>query len=362
MSAERKLEGDPGFGFNRRRFIAGAATGAAALSMFSQWPRRAAASAGGASILPGLSGDFAAAARDPAQFRAVFGSAVEIGAQVVRFPLDWAQVERSPGAYDWSGHDALHGELLWNGLKALPAVINAPDWLAGDCAVTPGGLRYPTSDRGLNALADFAVVAARYFSRFRACIHGLEVWPRPNFGPSALAKPEEFAVMVDAVALEAGSALRVGEQVFEPLRVIAGAVRSGEATSLDFLGVLQENAVVPAAGVELPAYSSAEALEQTAEEALAELRAAGLSDIWLHAAPPDAGARSQEEAASLKRVAQGQLQLVPEAVTFSSLAAPTSGESVQSAVMSGAEGGALTTASGQPTAAYDLLMEAWNGE
>lgn len=121
--------------------------------MFSRWPGRVAASAGAAPILPGLSGDFASAARDPAQFRAVFGSAVEIGAQVLRFPLDWAQVERSPGAYDWSGHDALHGELLWNGLKALPAVINAPDWLAEDCAVTPGGLRYPASDRGLNALS-----------------------------------------------------------------------------------------------------------------------------------------------------------------------------------------------------------------
>ncbi len=100
---------------------------------------------------------------------------VRLGVRWVRFQLQWAYVEPSPGSYDpaWvAGYDALMSAISKRGLKAIVEIQTTPPWARG--AGCSGVLCAPAD---VSAYAAFAgAVAKRYAGRVGAW----EIWNEPN--------------------------------------------------------------------------------------------------------------------------------------------------------------------------------------
>ena len=60
----------------------------------------------------------------------------QFGGDWIRIWLPWAEIETSPGEYDWSAYDPVFAQLDDLGMKALVVVYNVPAW-AGDEACGP---------------------------------------------------------------------------------------------------------------------------------------------------------------------------------------------------------------------------------
>jgi hypothetical protein len=101
------------------------------------------------------------------------GQMAEGGADVLRFGLEWAQVEPTPGAYDWSAVDAVIGSAAAAGIEPLPFVWSTPTW------VNPQKSRPPLDDAGeKRAWQGFlAALAARYGS----VVDRWQIWNEGNF-------------------------------------------------------------------------------------------------------------------------------------------------------------------------------------
>lgn len=125
----------------------------------------------------------------PAQRGATLDEQVRLGVGLIRQTLDWAQVERAPGRYDFSRYDALVAALSRRGLALLPVLFDPPAFRSSRPAhgARPG--TYPPRDP--EDLGRFAAVAVRRYGPRGAFwrahpelrpvpVRSWQVWNEPN--------------------------------------------------------------------------------------------------------------------------------------------------------------------------------------
>ncbi len=102
----------------------------------------------------------------------------------LRIPVNWFEVEPSPGVYDWSGLDAEIGAAAAAGIRVLPFVYGTPRWLAKQPALPP------LAGQARSEWAGFLrTLVGRYGPRgdfwatapARLPIRTWQVWNEPNF-------------------------------------------------------------------------------------------------------------------------------------------------------------------------------------
>ena len=102
-----------------------------------------------------------------------YGLMAEGGVEVLRFPIEWAQVEPEPGVYDWGAIDAIVGGAAVAGIDPLPFVWSTPAWLNPQKSKPPLG-----SAAEKEAWQGFlAALAARYGS----AVDRWQIWNEGNF-------------------------------------------------------------------------------------------------------------------------------------------------------------------------------------
>jgi hypothetical protein len=170
----------------RRRFLAHAGAAAAALTLTRYLDLAHANESGSsATISRGLSGDWAnLAASDPRSSQIAFEAAVGGGAATVRFPVSWASLERDWEAYDWTPLEALHADIAWHGVQAVPVLCDPPPWLE-DCSLDASGNRYPSGHFALNRYAAFVSALTQRLEEFGDNFSTLEAWDLTSGGVSS---------------------------------------------------------------------------------------------------------------------------------------------------------------------------------
>jgi hypothetical protein len=194
------------------------------------------------------------------------------GFGLVRAPLYWAEVERSPGQYDFTRTDAAMAALARHGLDWLPVLVSTPPFRATSRDVDPDGRSYypPREAADLGAFA--AVLVHRYGPEGgfwaarpelpRHPIRSWQVWNEPNipfFWRSGI-DPAAYAAMLKA----AGKAIHAADPKAEVVaagipdtsvgmsleRFLDGLYAAGAAGAYDTLA-LHAYAPTPEAVVEL---------------------------------------------------------------------------------------------------------------
>lgn len=153
----------------------------------------------------------------------------------VRMDLTWAQVERTPGVYDFSPWDQLLASLEVRGMKALFILCYGNSLYTGD-ARTP-----PTTAAQIQAFGNYAEAAARHFAG-----HGVryEVWNEPNssaFWPPAPDPAQYAALAQETVARvhrgDPSAHVSVVGMAFFDFPFLRGVLQAGGATGADAIGV-----------------------------------------------------------------------------------------------------------------------------
>jgi hypothetical protein len=158
----------------------------------------------------GLVADDVIAARPGAARRGVLGAIAHTGVRTLRQKFDWAEIERSPGRYDFSLYDGYVADATRGGFRILPILFNAPPFRSS----TPRtGARHGTYPPRSNAeFAEFAGALVRRYgpgglfwklhpSLPRAPLRSWQVWNEPNTAPywPAGPSPEQYAAMLRSV-------------------------------------------------------------------------------------------------------------------------------------------------------------------
>jgi hypothetical protein len=121
------------------------------------------------------------------------------GADVVRYTVPWARVERKQGTYDWSIEDATYHMTLDDGLRPVIILHTAPCWAypSVECGGDGDYRAYRPDPEYLDEFANFARAAIERYPKAA----GFEIWNEPNlkafWGPDGT--PEAYATMVKAV-------------------------------------------------------------------------------------------------------------------------------------------------------------------
>ena len=120
-----------------------------------------------------------------------------VGATIWRLPLDWGEVESSPGEIDFSKYDEIYCAAVAAGVHPLWHVTGVPPWAAplGTC-YQPPCVRPPEAEH-LPQLRRFAELAAIRFPRSAA----FEAWNEPNLTAfwGGVANPSEYLPVLDAI-------------------------------------------------------------------------------------------------------------------------------------------------------------------
>ena len=118
------------------------------------------------------------------------------GATLTRLPLDWGDVESSPGELDFSAYDEIYCTAVAAGVRPVWHLTGIPAWAAsgGQCA---DPCVRPPEDEHLPQLERFAEIAAARYPRAAA----LEAWNEPNlrgfWGGSP--DPAAYASVLEAI-------------------------------------------------------------------------------------------------------------------------------------------------------------------
>ncbi|HEX6117775.1 MAG TPA: hypothetical protein VFY99_11805 [Solirubrobacterales bacterium] len=95
------------------------------------------------------------------------------GVEVLRFPIEWSQVEPAPGEYDWSAVDAIVQGATARGIDPLPFVWTTPGW------VNPQKSRPPLGSRAeKRAWQGFLAALAE---RYGSLVDRWQIWNEGNF-------------------------------------------------------------------------------------------------------------------------------------------------------------------------------------
>jgi polysaccharide biosynthesis protein PslG len=90
-------------------------------------------SAGAAVAPPGFWGVVPVTAPDSAQLSRI----KQGGVRSIRAPLNWSQVERAPGVFDWSSFDAVVLPAARYDIQVLPFLLSSPRWVAPSGSILP---------------------------------------------------------------------------------------------------------------------------------------------------------------------------------------------------------------------------------
>jgi hypothetical protein len=124
----------------------------------------------------------------------------QLGVGIVRQPLDWSRVERSPGVYDWSVYDDYLARAAAAGVSVMPVLARPPEFRSSRPPQSRSRGMFPPASNA--ASADFVGAAVRRYGpagtfwRERPDVpflpvHAWQVWNEPNIpnwwrsGPSA---------------------------------------------------------------------------------------------------------------------------------------------------------------------------------
>ena len=137
---------------------------------------------------------------DQAYRSAQFAAQSQLGVGIVRQPLEWSQVELSPGYFDFSAYDGFVGNAAAAGVQILPVLVGPPEFRSSRPADSTSRAMFPPESN-----ADFATFAGAAVRRYGTGgsfwmehpsvpyrpIHSWQVWNEPNIpnwwrsGPSA---------------------------------------------------------------------------------------------------------------------------------------------------------------------------------
>ncbi len=130
-------------------------------------------------------------------------AAHSVGADVVRVPLPWNQLEPS-AAGQWNSTLAARVDGIMNGLaanqmKAVVMVINTPCWASADPQLCiPFNPVYSLASAA--DPADFGDAVGRIVDRWGAAMAGVEIWNEPNNPDFFHGTAAQYAAMVRATA------------------------------------------------------------------------------------------------------------------------------------------------------------------
>ncbi len=124
------------------------------------------------------------------------------GVKTVRWQMQWAQIEPSPGHFDWSVQDKIVGDLAKKGIRVLPIMWRTPGWAqscASRCSIKP-----PLSSQSAkDAWQDFLKATVKrygtngkFWKKFKRKHHHKkpqpittwEIWNEPNLA-TAMSPP-----------------------------------------------------------------------------------------------------------------------------------------------------------------------------
>jgi polysaccharide biosynthesis protein PslG len=158
----------------------------------------------------GVVADDVAAAESGAARRDTLGPIAQTGARTLRQKFDWAEIETSPGEYDFSLYDGYVADAMRHGFEVLPILFNPPAFRSSDPDADPKDGVYPP--RRNVEFADFATALVRRYgpdgsfweldpSLPRRPLRAWQVWNEPNtkhYWPTG-PKPEQYAGMLRVV-------------------------------------------------------------------------------------------------------------------------------------------------------------------
>jgi hypothetical protein len=140
------------------------------------------------------------------------------GVKVIRISFSWADMEPSPGQFDWSFWDEYVPLATRQfGMRLVPYLCYTPYWAA--VASGPEHSMQPPKDNG--AFADFVRALV---SRYRDSIHSWEIWNEPD-------NPEYWT----GSAAQFSELLRAGSRAVKEADPRAQVVMGGLAWNLKFL-------------------------------------------------------------------------------------------------------------------------------
>jgi hypothetical protein len=128
-----------------------------------------------------------------------------------RFHVEWAAVERSRGAFDWTRTDAVYAAMQQHTVKPVMLVYNAPGWARDPAATCPSPpCAYPPLAKYDTRWKIFVRAAVARYRNVRA----IEVWNEPNLGQfwAPAADPNRYSAILKAAhgaAIAAGSSTPV---------------------------------------------------------------------------------------------------------------------------------------------------------
>lgn len=102
-----------------------------------------------------------------------YGLMEQGGVGTLRFAIEWSQVEREPGVYDWTTVDAIVAGAAEGGVEPLPYVWASPEWLTGKRAKPPLG--------GADEKRAWKAFLGALIDRYRGTIRKVQIWNEPNF-------------------------------------------------------------------------------------------------------------------------------------------------------------------------------------
>jgi hypothetical protein len=158
----------------------------------------------------GVVADDVIAAQTGAARGGVLGAIAHTGARTLRQKFDWAEIERSPGDYEFSLYDGYVADAARNGFQVLPILFNPPAFRSSAPATGREDGTYPP--RSNAEFADFATALVRRYgpaglfwklhpSLPRAPLRAWQVWNEPNtaaYWPTG-PNPEQYAAMLRTV-------------------------------------------------------------------------------------------------------------------------------------------------------------------
>jgi hypothetical protein len=157
----------------------------------------------------------------PGQLGSALNDVLLVGSHWVQLDLDWADIQPSPGAYNWSNFDRVVTAADARHISLLPVLDYTPAFASMKVCRSEGEACPPANPAQFAAFAAAAV--ARYAPKG---IHTWEIWNEPNSGRFWLPTPNanSYAALVKVTA----AAMRKADPAAE---IVLGALGTHELQS-----------------------------------------------------------------------------------------------------------------------------------
>lgn len=212
------------------------------------------------------------------------------GIGLERYPFAWNTIEKSPGQYDLSYHDAYVGDLARRGMTVLPVLLYSPTFRSSAPAGDPNPTAYmPKNPADMGAFAAVLVrrygPAGTYWTEHpdvpKRPITAWQVWNEPNITSYSPTGPD--AARYTQLLKETGKAIKAADP---SAKVIAAGLTVG-TSGTPMLRYLDEMYEAGAAGsydaLAIHAYAADDqAVLKRVEDFRADMTAHGDSkDLWI---------------------------------------------------------------------------------